>query len=193
MGLMKPTRGRITLNGIDVSRIPHSEKRKLFGYVDQSFPLVKGTIGDQISLLDPTIQREQILRALEFVELKDTILNFPQGIDTPVINDTLFSQGQKQLLAIARAIVTDPPLLLLDEITANLDSITEAKIHNVIQRATHSHTILSISHRLTSMLDCDTIVVLEKGRIAISGSPKDLLATNEWYRTQITLESLTWN
>ncbi len=193
MGLFKPLEGNITINGIDVYDIPNSEKRKIFGYVEQSFHLIKGTVADQISLQDESITREQIRSALEFVGLADYVEALENGYDTQVSNGNIFSQGQKQLLAIARAIVTAPPILLLDEITANLDSITEEKIVSVLQKASQAHTILSISHRLSSMIASDTVVILEKGRIKNAGSPEMLLQNDDWYRSHIALEKLTWS
>lgn len=193
MGLMKPSVGNITLNGFDVYSIPNLEKRKIFGYVSQSFNLFKGTVAEQISLQDESISREQIEKALAFVGLTDYVASLENGLDTQVTHDTLFSQGQKQLLSIARAIVTDPPILLLDEITANLDSITEEKIVSVLQRASQAHTILSISHRLSSMIACDTVVILENGKVKNSGSPEELLQKDNWYRSHMALEKLTWS
>jgi len=193
MGLLKPSNGNIMINGTDVYSIPNSEKRRIFGYVDQNFHLIKGTVAEQISLQDKSITREQITNALELVGLTDYIAALENGLDTHVANDTLFSQGQKQLLAIARAIVTNPPILLLDEITSNLDSITEEKIVSVLQKVGNAHTILTISHRLSSMLACDTVVILDGGRIKNSGSPDILLQQDEWYRNHIALEKLTWN
>lgn len=193
MGLLKPLEGNITINGIDVYNIPNSEKRKIFGYVNQSFNLIKGTVAEQISLQDENITREQIENALDFVGMTDYIVSLENGYDTQIIKDTLFSQGQKQLLAIARAIVTNPPILLLDEITANLDSITEEKIVSVLQKASNTHTILSISHRLSSMIASDTVVILENGRVKNAGSPEMLLQNDDWYRSHLALEKLTWS
>ncbi|MGE5678291.1 MAG: ATP-binding cassette domain-containing protein, partial [Pseudomonadota bacterium] len=182
----------ITINGIDVYDIPNAEKRKLFGYVDQGFFLIKGTVAEQISLKDRDIKKEAIKNALEFVGLKDYVDGLEKGMDTIVSSESLFSQGQKQLLAIARAIVTDPPILLLDEITANLDSLTEEKITSVLQRVGSAHTILSISHRLSSMVAGDKVVILEHGSVKTAGSPEELLKKDEWYRSHIALEKLTW-
>jgi len=192
MGLLKPTEGSITINEIDVYKIPNSEKRRIFGYVDQSFPFIKGTVADQISLGDEKITREQIGNALDFVGMTEYVVALEKGDNTQVINDTLFSQGQKQLLAIARAIVTNPPILLLDEITANLDSITEEKIVSVLQKASVAHTILSISHRLSAMIACDTVVILENGRVKETGSPEMILQKDEWYRSHFALEKLKY-
>lgn len=193
MGILKPSKGSVIINGMDVYDIPNSEKRKIFGYVDQNFHLIEGTVADQIRLQDENITNEQIENALCFVGLMDYVETLEKGVDTPIVNDCLFSQGQKQLLAIARAIVTNPPILLLDEITANLDSITEEKIVSVLQKASNSHTILSISHRLTSMIACDTEVILENGRIKNLGSPEVLIQSDDWYRSHVALEKLTWS
>jgi len=192
MGFLKPSHGNITVNGIDVYDIPNLEKRKIFGYVNQSFHMINGTVAEQISLKDESITKDQIENALDFVGLTDYVVDLEKGIHTQVKSDVLFSQGQKQLLAIARAIVTDPPILLFDEITANLDSITEEKFISVLQKASRSHTILSITHRLSSMVDCDTVAILEDGMIKNVGSPEMLLQNDDWYRNHIALEKLTW-
>ncbi|HCL49922.1 MAG TPA: ABC transporter ATP-binding protein, partial [Clostridiaceae bacterium] len=173
--------------------IPNSEKRKVFGYVNQNFHMIKGTVAEQVSLRDKSITREQIEDALNFVGLSDYVATLENGCDTEVTNGNIFSQGQKQLLAIARAIVTNPPILLLDEITANLDSITEEKVVSVLKKAGEAHTILSISHRLSSMINSDTVVILEKGRVKNMGSPEMLLQNDEWYRSHVALEKLTWS
>jgi len=193
MGLLKPSRGNITINDIDVYDIPNKEKRNIFGYVDQSLHVIKGTVAEQISLQDKSITMEEIKNALVFVGLSEYIETLEDGFDTVVKNDNLFSQGQKQLLAIARAIVTKPPILLLDEITANLDSITEEKIVTVLQKASQEHTILTISHRLSSMIASDKVVILENGKIKNQGSTETLLQNDDWYRNHIALEKLTWS
>ena len=193
MGILKPTSGRITINGVDVNDIPNTEKRKIFGFVDQSFHLIKGTVAEQISLQDESISRAQIKKALNFVGLAEYVGSLENGIDTLVTSEALFSHGQKQLLSIARAIVTNPPILLLDEITSNLDSITEEKIVSVLQKASEKHTILSISHRLSTIVASDRVVILEHGKIKSVGSPETLLERDEWYRSHIALEKLTWN
>ena len=129
--------------------IPEDEKRRWFGYVEQQFRLVPGTVGDQVSLLDPQVTDAQIRQALEMVGLGETVDKLPQGIHTPCA-ESLFSQGQFQLLAIARAVVLDPRILLLDEITANLDSQTEELVLSALRAASQNRTVLSVSHRLYS-------------------------------------------
>ncbi len=147
LGLYSPQKGRVLVEGIDASRISDAQKRKLFGYVEQSFHLVFGTVAEQISLFDASISRTQIETAARLVGLHENILGLEQGYDTPADKAT-FSQGQFQLLSIARAVVAEPKILLLDEITANLDSETERRILNALERACKGRTVLSISHRL---------------------------------------------
>lgn len=192
-GLLQPSEGSITINGMDVFQIPNKDKRNIFGYVEQNFHMIKGSVAEQISLGDENITIDQIKDALDFVGLTEYIETMENGYNTIVKNENIFSQGQKQLLSIARATVTNPPILLLDEITANLDSVTEEKIVSVLQKAGKNHTILTISHRLSSMIASDKIVILENGRIKNSGTPEMLLKNDEWYRNHITLEKLTWS
>jgi ATP-binding cassette subfamily B protein len=192
VGLLKPTEGSITINGIDVFQIPNKDKRKIFGYVEQSFHMIKGTVADQVSLGDCDITMDQIKNALNMVGLLEYVEGFEQGCDTIVQNDNIFSQGQRQLLSIARALVNNPPVLILDEITANLDQVTEEKIVSVLEKAGENRTILTISHRLSSMASADKIVILEKGRVKNIGTPEMLLKNDQWYKNHMKLENLTW-
>lgn len=168
LGLLEPTNGRITLSGVKISEIPNYEKRKIFGYVEQSFSFIEGSVSDQISLKDEKIRNEEIVNAMKFVGLHDYILTLEKGYDT-LASPNLFSQGQRQLLSIARAIVTSPPIMLLDEITANLDSETEEKIIKVLRNASSERTVLSISHRLSSILTSDRIIKLEDKKVVEEG------------------------
>ena len=165
LGLLEPSSGSVTLSNVKVSEIPNHEKRKIFGYVEQSFSFIKGSVAEQISLKDENISKEDIENAMKFVGLHDYITTFEKGYDT-FASPHLFSQGQMQLLSIARAIVTSPPIMLLDEITANLDSETEEKIISVLKSASSERTLLSISHRLSSILTCDRIIKLENKSIS---------------------------
>lgn len=164
LGLLEPTSGTVTLSGVKVSEIPNHEKRKIFGYVEQSFSFIKGSVAEQISLKDENISREDIEKAIKFVGLHDYIISLEKGYNT-FASPNLFSQGQRQLLSIARAIVTSPPIMLLDEITANLDSETEEKVISVLRNASSERTVISISHRLSSILTSSRIVRLENKNI----------------------------
>lgn len=192
-GILKPTKGSITINGVEVYDIPNSEKRKIFGYVDQSFHIINGTVKEQITLRDESITDKEVKEAIEFVGLTDYINSLEYGLNTEVKNESLFSQGQKQLLAIARATVMKPQILILDEITANLDSITEKNIVSVLEKASQGRTILSISHRLSSINDSDTVVVIDDGEIKSKGTMEQILDLNEWFSRHRKLEQLTWS
>lgn len=147
LGLYRPQNGRVLIYGQDASLIPDCLKRHIFGYVEQSFRMVPGTIADQITLFDRSISRQQVIGAARTVGLDDTIQKLVGGYDT-VCNASLFSQGQWQLLSIARAIAAQPQILLLDEITANLDATTEQLVLTALKKASANRTVLSISHRL---------------------------------------------
>lgn len=147
MALYQPWDGNVSVYGIPADQIPESERRKVIGYVEQSFRLIPGTVKDQITMRDKAITMEQVEEALSIVGMKDAVLALENGYDTLCVPN-LFSQGQMQLLSIARALVTDPAILLLDEITANLDSATEEKILQALKAASKDRTVISISHRL---------------------------------------------
>ncbi|HNY21083.1 MAG TPA: ABC transporter ATP-binding protein [Treponemataceae bacterium] len=185
MGLLKPTSGSVTINGYDAHDIPNAEKKRIFGYVDQGLSLIDGTIADQIGLKDPDIGPDKIRKAIEDVGLADFVDGLERGMDTPIGSGTALSQGQRQLLAIARGIVADPRILLLDEMTANLDSVTERRVVEALERAGKSRTILAISHRPSSMIESDAVVILERGKVRDMGSPAVLAERDEWYRSFI--------
>lgn len=147
LGLYRPQEGRVLVEGRDASRIADEDKRRLFGYVEQNFRLVPGSVLDQITLFDPSISRKAAMEAASLVSLDSAIEALPQGFDTPC-TEGIFSQGQWQLLSIARAIAAGPRILLLDEITANLDADTEQQVLTALRRACAQRTVVSISHRL---------------------------------------------
>ena len=147
LGLYRPQEGSVLVEGRDASRIADEDKRRLFGYVEQNFRLVPGSVLDQITLFDPSISRKAAMEAASLVGLDSAIEALPQGFDTPC-TEGIFSQGQWQLLSIARAIAAGPRILLLDEITANLDADTEQQVLTALRRACAQRTVVSISHRL---------------------------------------------
>ena len=147
LGLYPANEGQVLVNGQDAYRIPDSAHRKIFGYVEQRFRMVPGNIRDQITLFDPSVTQEMVCAASKTVGLDSVIEKLEKGYDTPCRED-LFSQGQWQLLSIARAVAADPEILLLDEITANLDAETELTVLHALSRAAANRTVLSVSHRL---------------------------------------------
>lgn len=149
LGLYKPQKGSILINDMNSAAIPDNRKRKIFGYVEQSFHIVPGTVKDQITLYDKSISDEAVIKAAKLTGLHDTIMNFENGYDTQCTQE-LFSQGQWQLLSIARATAANPELLLLDEITANLDANTERDVLTALKGVSENRTVISISHRVTA-------------------------------------------
>ena len=154
LGLYEPVKGEILIQGKKTADISANERRRLFGYVEQSFHMVPGTVKEQITLYDDAITMEQVIKAAKLTGLHDTIMNLEHGYDT-ICTPELFSQGQWQLLSIARAAAAEPKLLLLDEITANLDADTERAVLQALKRVSENRTVISISHR----------VMAETGRI----------------------------
>lgn len=158
LGLYQPEKGDITIGGVNVSAIPDHERRACIGCVEQHFSRVPGTVLDQITLSDPTITEEMAQNAAKLAGMDDAIRALPDGYNTICI-DGMFSQGEWQLLSIARAAAANPAVLLLDEITANLDAETEARVLEALRRASEGRTVLSISHRIYENLGGRTVEI----------------------------------
>ena len=158
LGLYPPESGSVTVGGRDVSEIADGERRACIGCVEQHFSRVPGTVLDQITLGDARITEEMAKNAARLAGIDTAIESLPEGYDT-VCTDGLFSQGERQLLAIARAAAADPAVLLLDEITANLDAETEARVLEALRRASEGRTVLSVSHRVQESLGGRTIEI----------------------------------
>lgn len=151
LGLSRPEKGTVTIGGVDVSQITDRQRRSCIGCVEQHFARVPGTVLDQITLGDPRMTRDMARKAAQLAGLDAAICAFPDGYDTRC-TDGMFSQGEWQLLSIARAAAADPAVLLLDEITANLDAQTEARVLEALRRASAGRTVISISHRIYEQL-----------------------------------------
>lgn len=158
LGLYRPEAGTITIGGVDVAEITDRERRSCIGCVEQHFSRVQGTILEQITLGDPGITEEMAQNAAKLAGIDETIRSFPDGYATPC-TDEMFSQGEWQLLSIARAASANPSVLLLDEITANLDAETEARVLKALRRASEGRTVLSISHRIYENLGGRTVEI----------------------------------
>lgn len=149
LGLYQPGEGKVLIQGRDAFQIPENEKRSLYGYVEQTFHRVPGTVKEQITLYDDSFTMEEVREAARIAGLDATIEQLEKGYDT-LCTSEIFSQGQWQLLSIARAAVAKPKLLLLDEITANLDAQTEEEVLQALKRASEGRTVISISHRVNA-------------------------------------------
>ena len=158
LGLYQPEKWDITIGGVNVSAIPDHERRACIGCVEQHFSRVPGTVLDQITLSDPTITEEMAQNAAKLAGMDDAIRALPDGYNA-ICTDGMFSQGEWQLLSIARAAAANPAVLLLDEITANLDAETEARVLEALRRASEGRTVLSISHRIYENLGGRTVEI----------------------------------
>ena len=176
MGLYKPTKGAIYINGIDIANYDSSVLRHLMGYVFQQAYLFKGSIKDNLTLFDTSISYDDMVDAAKQVNLDSMIEQLPEGYHTPVgYLGSLLSDGQKQLLAFGRTLIRNTPILLLDEATANIDSHTEKQIQASIENIRGSKTIVSIAHRLSTVQDANKIVYMEYGKIIEKGSFEELI------------------
>lgn len=158
LGLYPPESGSVTIGGVPVADITDRERRTCISCVEQHFARVPGTVLDQITLGDPQITAEMAKNAAQLAGIDTAICALPDGYDT-VCSEGMFSQGEWQLLSIARAAAADPAVLLLDEITANLDAETEARVLDALRRASEGRTVLSVSHRIYENLGGRTVEI----------------------------------
>ena len=158
LGLYPPENGTVTIGGVNVADITDRERRTCISCVEQHFARVPGTVLDQITLGDPQITEEMAKNAAKLAGIDAAIAAMPGGYDT-VCSEGMFSQGEWQLLSIARAAAADPAVLLLDEITANLDAETEARVLEALRRASEGRTVLSVSHRIYENLGGRTVEI----------------------------------
>ena len=184
LGLYQPKAGEITIGDVKVSDITDRERRSCIGCVEQHFSRVPGTVLEQITLGDPTITEEMAQKAAKLAGMDDTIRSLPEGYAT-VCTDGMFSQGEWQLLSIARAAVADPTVLLLDEITANLDAETEARVLKALRRASEGRTVLSISHRIYENLGGRTVEIKATDAGSKKATPETL-----WKKTNYSMSRL---
>ena len=158
LGLYPPQSGTVTIGGVDVAAIPDGQRRTCISCVEQHFSCGPGTVLEQITLNDPQITGEMARNAAKLAGIDDAIQALPEGYDT-VCTDGMFSQGEWQLLSIARAAAADPAVLLLDEITANLDAETEEQVLEALRQASRGRTVLSFSHRVYESLGGRTVEI----------------------------------
>ena len=176
MGILRPTKGNIYINGHDISQYDSSMIRNIMGYVFQNAYLFKGAIQDNLNLYDSSISMDTIIDATKKVKLHDMIESLPDGYQTSVgYLGSLLSDGQKQLLAFARTLILNRPILLLDEATANIDSHTESQIQESIETIRGEKTIINVAHRLSTVQKANRILVLSYGKIVEDGTFDELM------------------
>ncbi|MDQ3403996.1 MAG: ABC transporter ATP-binding protein/permease [Actinomycetota bacterium] len=178
---LEPQGGALLLDGVPYSALTPDQVRSRLAYVEQETPIVPGTIRDNLLFSHPDASDDEVNRVLEEVRLADKIAALPEGLDTPLTSSSL-SGGQRQRVAMARAILRTPDILLLDEATAQVDGLTEAALHDCIRNRSRTSAVITVAHRLSTVVDADTIVVMEDGVIRASGTHAGLLATDTLYR-----------
>ncbi|WP_077368238.1 ABC transporter ATP-binding protein [Anaerosalibacter sp. Marseille-P3206] len=193
-GLYKPNQGSIKIGEFDPFEIPANIRRRIIGIVPQSFPIYDGTIKEAITLYDEDITEEQVIKVAKIVGLHEDIIRLPKGYNTFIGEGEMkLSYGQYQLLSLATALVNNPPILLLDEVSSGLDSVTEAKIFKALKEISKDRTILTISHRISGIIDADKVIMLERGKIVETGTPTELAGKDGWYAKYSQIEKLGWN
>ena len=181
--------GRVLIDNVDIRNYSHQELRKNMGLVLQEPFLYHGTIKSNIAMYQD-ISDDQVKAAAEFVDADSFIQDLPLGYDAPVSErGSSFSTGQRQLLAFARTVASQPKILILDEATANIDSETETLVQNSLEKMRKGRTTIAIAHRLSTIQDANCIYVLDKGRIIESGTHEELLALGGTYHKMYSLQA----
>lgn len=178
---LEPQAGGIALAGTPYAQLTHAAVRGRIAYVEQESPVVPGTIRDNLLFTHPDATEAELQAVLEEVQLDGLVGELADGLDTE-LSATSVSGGQRQRIALARAILRTPDLLLLDEATAQVDALTESAIHRCIRSRAREGAVLTIAHRLSTVVDADQIVVLEAGRVRDRGTHDELLARDPLYR-----------
>jgi len=187
--LYKPTAGELYFDGRPASEYELGALRQRIGYVSQNTVLLSGTIKENICYGKPGADNEQVVRAAKIAGIDKFINNLPNGYDTEIgERGVKLSEGQKQRLAIARALVKDPDILIFDEPTSNVDGITERSILSTLPAFVKNKTLFVVANRLSTIMDSDYILLLDENRFVDIGSHKSLLETNEYYRRLISCQ-----
>lgn len=178
-----PTSGVVRFGGVDIRGLDRTELRSQIGYVEQDAPVLAGSIRENLLLASPDATDEQCIEVLRSVNLTEVLDRNPLGLDAPVGEDgIMLSGGERQRLAIARALLAAPPILLLDESTSSLDGLNEQLLREAIDAVATGRTLIVIAHRLSTVVDSDQIVVLDHGRVVGVGTHSELIASTPLYK-----------
>ncbi|MFE6069462.1 ABC transporter ATP-binding protein [Streptomyces sp. NPDC056525] len=178
---LEPTGGELLLDGRPYRDHAHADIRARLAYVEQDTPVVPGTIRDNLLLARPDATTEDLRRVLHDVRLTEKVDALEEGLDTPLATANV-SGGERQRIALARALLATPDVLLLDEATAQLDGLTEAAVQECVRSRADTGAVVTIAHRLSTVIDADTIVVMEAGRVRAQGRHEELLVSDTLYR-----------
>ncbi|WP_243656162.1 ABC transporter ATP-binding protein [Cellulomonas wangleii] len=187
---LEPQSGQLLLDGRPYAGWSHADVRSRFAYVEQETPVVPGTIRDNLLFSNPAATDEELRRALAAVRLDGAFDALPDGLDTR-LTETSVSGGQRQRIALARALLCRPQVMLLDEATAQVDGLTEAAVHDAIRVLATTGAVVTVAHRLSTVVDADTILVLEDGRVRARGTHAELLASDQLYRDLVEALRIT--
>jgi ATP-binding cassette subfamily B protein len=178
-----PAAGVIAMGGLDIRTLDRRDLRAQIGYVEQDAPVLAGSIRDNLTLASPEATDQQCIDVLHAVNLTEVLERSPLGLEAPVGEDgVMLSGGERQRLAIARALLAAPPILLLDESTSSLDGRNEQLMREAIDAVAENRTLIVIAHRLSTVVDSDQIVVLDKGRVVGVGTHSELVESTPLYR-----------
>jgi ATP-binding cassette subfamily B protein len=173
-----PTGGSVVLGGVDLREIGSRELYRTVSFVFQDVRLLRASVADNIALAAPRADREEVVRAARLAHIHDRILELPRGYESVIGEDAGLSGGEAQRIALARALLADTPVLVLDEATAFADPQTEQAVRRSLAARAADRTVLVIAHRPETIADADTVVMLEDGTVAEQGSPAQLLAAD---------------
>jgi ABC-type multidrug transport system fused ATPase/permease subunit len=182
---LQPRTGTILLDGVPYDELGYAQVRERFAYVEQETPVVPGSIRDNLLIADREATEQELTGVLDTVLLADDVAELPDGLDTSLVASAV-SGGQRQRIAMARALLRGADVLLLDEATSQLDARTEAAIHRAIKAAARTGTVVTVAHRLSTVVDADVIVVMEDGHVRAAGTHGELLETDDLYRELVT-------
>jgi ATP-binding cassette subfamily B protein len=193
-GLYAPSSGTVRVSGTDPYTLGEEKRRRLIGVVPQTVQLFSGTILENLTLGDTSVPYEAVLQAVAIVGADSFIMALPHGYDTLLGSGVQLSGGQRQLLTLARALVWDPAVLLLDEATAAVDSASEAAFRDALRNAIagRGRSVLAVAHRLSTAREADRVVVMDEGRIVEQGAPGELMRQGGWFAAMLELEEAGW-